>query len=188
MLKIRGSTHGRDRGRGSALEALQFPSRVKPAILALLLALLLPACGGGDEEAAPVEQPPAESATTEAPEPITVELVEVNGSGQSGTATLVLGNVGAIDVYTVRIELGPAVDSRQMAHVHSVTCAEYAELTDLDEQLATVQSPLTDVVAGESETANISGSTTAGGRSINIHEPNQPYPAVACGDIPPAGG
>jgi hypothetical protein len=173
---------------GQPWEALQVPSRVKPATLALVLALVLPACGGDGDEAAPGEQPPAESAATEAPEPITVELAEVNGSGQSGTATQVPRRVGAIDVYTVRIELGPAVESRQMAHVHSVTCAEYAALTDLDEQLATVQSPLADVVSGESETANISGAATAGGRSINVHEPNQPYPAVACGDIPQAGG
>jgi hypothetical protein len=155
-----------------------------------MLALALPACGGSDDggEATPVEQtPPAQTAATEAPEPITINLREVNNSGQSGTATLIAGKVGEIETFDVQIEIEPAVASPQMAHVHRVTCNEYAKVKALNEQIATVHSPLADVREGKSESKNVPGSIATGDFSINIHEPAHPFPAVACGDIPRGG-
>ena len=157
------------------------------ARLALMLAVALPACGGSDErrDATPAEQtPPAATTTSETPEPITIELQEVNDSGQSGTATLIPGEVGEIETFDVRLEIEPANESPQMAHVHSVTCAEYAKVDGFAEQLATVRNSLTDVRDGKSESRNVSGSVATGAFSINVHEPAHPFPAVACGDIP----
>jgi hypothetical protein len=155
-----------------------------------MLALVLPACGGSDDggEATPVEQtPPAQTAATEAPEPITINLREVNNSGQSGTATLIPGNVGEIETFDVQIEIEPAVPSPQMAHVHRVTCDEYAKVKGISEQIATVRSNLSEVRGGKSESKNVPGSIATGEFSINVHEPAHPFPAVACGDIPRAG-
>jgi hypothetical protein len=155
-----------------------------------MLALALPACGGSDDggEVTPAEQrPPAQTAATEAPETITIKLREVDNSGQSGTATLIPGKVGEIETFDVRIEIEPAVASPQMAHVHRVTCDEYAKVKGFDERFATVHSPLPDVREGNSESKNVPGSIAAGGFSINVHEPAAPFPEVACGDIPRAG-
>jgi hypothetical protein len=159
------------------------------ARLALLLALALPACGGGDDgrESAPAQEtPPAQTASTEPSEPITIDLREVKDSGQSGTATLIPRSVGEIETFDVQIEISPGVASPQMAHVHGLTCAEYAKINDFDAQIATVQSPLADVRDGRSESHNVSGSIASGDRSINVHEPAHPFPAVVCGDIPGA--
>jgi hypothetical protein len=156
----------------------------------VLVPALLAACGGGGNggEATPVEEAqPAQTAATEAPEPITVKLREVNNSGQSGTATLIPGSVGEIETFDVQIELESTVASPQMAHVHRVTCAEFAKLKGFDEKFASVHSPLTDVRDGTSESKNVPGSIATGEFSINVHEPAHPFPEVACGDIPRAG-
>jgi hypothetical protein len=146
------------------------------------------ACGGGGDdggEATPVtETQPAATTTTETPEPITITLQEVDDSGQSGTATLIPGKVGEIETFDVRLEVEPAIKSPQMAHVHRATCAEYAKLKGIDEEIATVHSPLTDLRAGKSESRNVPGSIATGEFSINVHEPAHPFPAVACGNIP----
>ncbi len=158
--------------------------------MALILALALPACGGGDDggEATPVEQTrPAQTAATEAAEPITMNLREVNKSGQSGAATLIRGTVGEIVIFDVQIEIEPAVASPQMAHVHGVTCAESVKIKGFNQQLATVHSELSEVRGGKSESRNVPGSITTGEFSINVHKPAHPYPAVACGDIPNVG-
>ena len=155
--------------------------------MVLILALALPACGGGDDggEARPAEQTsPGKTAPAEGPEPITFELREVKKSGQSGTATLVPGKVGRIEAFDVRIEIEPSLASPQMAHVHRVTCAEYAKIKDFNAQVATVHAPLADVRDGKSESKNVAGSVVTGEFSINVHEPGHPFPAVACGDIP----
>jgi hypothetical protein len=154
------------------------------------LALALAACGGdSDDAAAPGSETRVQATTTAAPaEPIVVELEEVDGSGQSGTATLVPGKVGTIETFDVRLEIAPTRDAPQMAHVHRVTCAEYAALKGgIEEKINTVHSPLTDVRNGESESKNVSGSIATGEFSINIHEPAHPFPATVCGDIPSGG-
>jgi hypothetical protein len=149
----------------------------------LLAAIALGAgCGGGGDngdEAAPA----APATTSPASEPITVTLHEVNDSGQSGTATLVPSKVGTIETFKVRLEIEPLLNSPQMAHVHRVTCAEYAKIKGIDKQILTVHSPLADVQNGESE-STVPGSVATGEFSINVHEPASPFPAVACGDIP----
>lgn len=162
------------------------------AKLALVLAIVVlgaaAACGGGDEgeQAAPAEST-APAATTTAPaetaEPITIELKEVNKSGQSGTATLVPGKVGDIETLKVILEIEPVLDSPQMAHVHRVTCAEYAKIKGIENQIGTIHAPLADLRDGKSE-MTVPGSIATGQFSINVHKPESPFPAVACGDIP----
>jgi hypothetical protein len=155
----------------------------KLSLFLAVIALGAAACGGGDngDEAAPTE-----TATTspEASEPIIVELHEVNDSGQSGSATLVPGKVGTIETLKVSLEIEPALDLPQMAHVHRVTCAEYAKIKGIDKQILTVHSPLADIRDGKAEASTVPGSVATGEFSINVHEPESPFPAVACGDIP----
>jgi hypothetical protein len=167
--------------------------RTNLAVVFLLVALGGAACGGGDGgnggEAAPAETAPEtappQSATgsSEAAEPITVELREADGSGRSGTATLVPRQSGAITTYEVTLEITPPGDELLVAHVHDVTCAEYAEITVQSEQIATVRAPLSDVRDGTS-TSTVPGSSTEGGASINVHRSAERFPVVACGDIP----
>jgi hypothetical protein len=149
------------------------------------------ACGGsGDDggDATPVtDTQPAATTGTETPDPIAIKLREVNDSGQSGTATLIPGKVGKIETFDVRLEIEPAIELPQMAHVHRVTCAGYAEVKGIDAQIATVHSPLADVRDGKSESKNVSASIGTGQFSINVHEPAHPFPAVACADIPRHG-
>lgn len=153
------------------------------------LVVALAACGGSSNDAVePATENRVQATTSASPaEPIVVKLEEVNDSGQSGTATLVPGKVGTIETFEVRLEIEPTLDSPQMAHVHRVTCAEYAKVKGINEQIATVHSPLADVRDGKSESKNVPGSIATGEFSINVHEPAHPFPAVACGDIPSGG-
>jgi hypothetical protein len=153
------------------------------------LVVALAACGGsGDDAVEPATETRVQGTTTATPaEPIVVKLEEVNDSGQSGTATLVPGKVGTIETFEVRLEIEPTLDLPQMAHVHRVTCAEYAKVKGLNAQIGTVHSPLTDIRDGKSESRNVPGSIATGEFSINVHEPAHPFPAVACGDIPTSG-
>jgi hypothetical protein len=154
------------------------------ALFLATIALGAVACGGGSDNGD--EAAPTETATTsaETSEPITVELHEVNDSGQSGTATLVPGKVGTIETFKVSLEIEPPLDSPQMAHVHRATCAEYAKIKGIDKQILTVHSPLAEVRDGKAESTTVPGSVATGEFSINVHEPASPFPAVACGDIP----
>jgi hypothetical protein len=169
------------------MQRLALPTSIAVGLAALVVALA--ACGGsgGDAVEPATENRPQATTTTSPVEPIIVELEEVNASGQSGTATLVPGKVGTIETFDVLLEIEPALDSSQMAHVHRVTCAEYAKVKGIDAQIATVHSPLTDIRDGKSESGNVPGSIATGEFSINVHEPGHPFPAVACGDIPRSG-
>jgi hypothetical protein len=148
-----------------------------------VLALSLAACGGGDDGG----ETAAEETTTEmVAEPVTVELAEEHGSGQSGTATLTPAEEGAIPTFEVVLRLEPPLEGPFPAHIHSVTCAEFEE--DLTEQqiFATVVAVLSDVRDGES-TSTAPGSLaerTTGKYSINVHDPAKAFETVACGDIP----
>ena len=71
-----------------------------------------------------------------------------------------------------------------------MTCAKYASITEFSAQLATVRETLENMRAGRSE-SNVFvldkgglAARTTGGFSINVHEVEPPYEAVACGDIP----
>jgi hypothetical protein len=156
--------------------------------LAVLVVALAACGGGGDDAVEPATENRVQAETTASPaEPIVVKLDEVNDSGQSGTATLVPGKVGTIETFEILLEIEPALDSSQMAHVHRVTCAEYAKVKGINAQIGTVHSPLTDIRDGKSESRNVPGSIATGEFSINVHEPAHPFPAVACGDIPRGG-
>lgn len=159
-------------------------------ISALALTVVALAGCGGDDDAADEpagEVTTEETAADEATGPLTIELEEVNDSGQSGTATLVPDKVGTIETFKIHLEIEPPLDSPQMAHVHNATCAEYAKIKAFDKQIATVHSPLADVRDGKSEESTVPGSVATGEYSINVHEPASPFPAVACGDIPKHG-
>ena len=138
------------------------------SVLMAVLALAFAGCGGDDEE-------PAAETTTAATEdaPVTVDLSEQNGSGQSGTATLEPMSGGMTHV-TIELSSPPA--DPQPAHIHSGTCAE----------LGDVVYPLTNVEGGSSETdvaaslEDLQGSNYA----INVHMSEADiWTYVACGDI-----
>jgi hypothetical protein len=119
--------------------------------------------------------------------PFRIALAEQNKSDQTGTATLIPGGQG--DEFEVALEVtapkkfpGP----QQHAHIHDVTCAEYAGIKSFNEQLGTVASGLDDLLRGRSRStvaAPLSDYAT-GQFSINVHEQDAPYTAVVCGDIP----
>ena len=149
--------------------------------LAPLLLVALAACG--DDDAAPTPAPAAETPTPTAAPPakIALKLMQENGSGKTGAATL----RGDDDGFTVNVAIkgwdGPA-------HIHDVTCEEYRALKDFDAQLATVDLPLPDLEGGRSRSehdAELSAYLT-GGFSINVHSFEGGFPVVACGDIPAA--
>ena len=133
----------------------------------LLVALALSALsvavagrGGGGDEAAGGED-------------VTVELAEENGSGQSGTATLVSEGDGT----RVTIELSNPPDAAQPAHIHPGTCE------DLDPKPA---HPLEDVMGGTSESMEqVSLEDLQNGDfAINVHKSAaEAETYVACGDI-----
>lgn len=137
-------------------------------VLMAVLALGVAGCGGDDDE-------PAAETTTAAAEaaPVTVDLSEQNGSGQSGTATLEPMS-GSMTHVTIELSSPPA--DPQPAHIHSGTCAE----------LGDVVHPLTNVEGGSSETdvaaslEDLQGSNFA----INVHMSEADIGTyVACGDI-----
>ena len=110
------------------------------------------------------------------PDEVTVQLVEFEDSGQSGTATLT--PMEAQTQIVLEIEPGPAEDDPQPVHVHFGNCGI---------NLGEVRFPLNDVVAGKSTTVVDASLTplTDGSHNINLHKS---YPEIrvytACGEIP----
>jgi hypothetical protein len=149
-----------------------------------VLLLSLAACGG---EADGGETVAEETTTQETAEPVTIDLAEEHGSGQSGTATLTPVEGGGIPTFEAVVNLTPPLDASLPAHIHNVTCAEYAtEIKTQEEIEASIESTLTDVRNGES-TTTVPGSleeVTTGEFSINVHDPAKAFETVACGDIP----
>jgi len=149
------------------------------ALLVVVVAVVA-GCGRGDDDAAQATARPAETV-----ESVEVSLKAENGSGQSGTATLTPSG----ETFEVVLDVDGGVDG-QHAHIHNVTCEKYAKIKGFDAQLATVADELEDLRGGKSTTsvAVLEGggltARTTGEYSINVHKPNHPYPAVACGDIP----
>ncbi len=123
------------------------------------LSLAVAGCGGGGEEAGGGE--------------VTVELAEENGSGQSGTATLVPEGEGT----RVTIELSNSPGAAQPVHIHPGTCE------DLDPKPAY---PLEDVAGGSSESMENTSleELQNGDFAINVHKSADEIETyVACGDI-----
>jgi hypothetical protein len=151
-----------------------------------VLALALAACGGGDDGG---ETAADQTTTQETAEPVTVDLAEEHDSGQSGTATLTPVKEGAIPTYEVVLQLEPPLEGPFPAHVHNVTCAEFAaEVKTTADIEATIVAALSDVRNGESK-STAPGSLaerTTGEYSINVHDPAKQFETVACGDIPSA--
>lgn len=143
----------------------------------LVGAVLVAGCGGDDESESTA------AARADEPETVTVELAEVEGSGISGSATLAPRADKSFDVAVRLTGAGPT----HPAHIHDVTCAEYAAIDGFDAQLATVVDTLADVRDGASKTTvglTELAERTTGGYAINVHAPASPFPVVACGDIP----
>lgn len=113
-------------------------------------------------------------ATYAQPETVTVNMMEENGSGQSGTATLTMQG----DMLMVMVNISGGSSTPQPAHIHRGTCA------NLDPKPAY---PLTSVVNGMSETSVAVSLTELvnGEYAINVHK-SGPEAAVyvSCGDIP----
>lgn len=105
---------------------------------------------------------------------LTLELVEQNGSGQSGTATLTPVGDGSTRIV---LELSNAGDVAQPAHVHPGRC------DDLGPPVAGLES----LVAGRSETiVPLSLSELqAGGLVVHAHKSDAEFEiSVACAPIP----
>ena len=115
----------------------------------------------------------AQSTQPVAQNTLTVTLNELNGSGESGTATLSESN-GQLKV---SINLANAPADPQPAHIHQGTCANLNPAPAY---------PLTNVVNGTSETTlPLTMATLQGGQfAINVHKSATEVSVyVACGDI-----
>jgi hypothetical protein len=152
---------------------MRIPSPIAPVIV---LALAMAGCGGDDEQAA------ATAAGADVA-PITVQLQAENDSGRSGDVRLEPDGDDAMLV-VVTISDGPT--KTNPAHIHNVTCESYRAMDDFSDQLGTVEDTLKTLRDGASET-KVSvplAERATGGYSINVHEPAEPFPVVACADIP----
>jgi hypothetical protein len=109
---------------------------------------------------------------------ITIDMQEIDGSGQSGTANITSDG----DQVIVSIEIEPGPDGEpQPVHIHEGNCRD----------LGDVAFPLEDVVDGVSEsTADVSlNELLAGDYAINVHlSEDQMDVYVACGTTPLIGG
>ena len=105
----------------------------------------------------------------------TVQLIEQESSGQSGTATLTAK--GDQTEVALNVGAGPTDNDPQPVHIHFGTCGP---------NLGSVHYPLNDVVAGESVTLvdDTLARLTDGNHNINLHKS---YPDIriytSCGDI-----
>jgi hypothetical protein len=144
-----------------------------PSGLALAL-ILLAACGGGSDggDGGNGDGGGGAAVGTE----VLVELVEVGGSGQTGTVTLTASADGTmVTVETVSYLVDP-----QPTHIHRGTCA------DLEAEPAV---PLATIEDGISVTTIELGldELQAGGYAVDVHESETKDAVVACGEIA-AGG
>lgn len=147
--------------------------RLLPALVLFVVASA--ACGGQDPTLAPQPRPasPGPGDSPAAPlETLTIQMVDQNGSGQNGTATL----TEEAGKTRVRIELQGAPPGPQPVHIHQGTCAN----------LGAVFKPLTNLEGGKSDTTvDISlADLVAGTYSINAHKSQgEAKVYVSCGQI-----
>jgi hypothetical protein len=142
-------------------------------------------CGGdddGEQGAVPTATEPGEGTGHS----VTIELLEENDSGQSGTATLTDIGLSGTSV-VLEVSLSPdAPEEAQPDSINGASCAEVRALGSVEAQDRTVIKVLTEVRDGRSETTSASplDELTTGGKSINVYEASHPFPPVVCGDIP----
>lgn len=155
--------------------------------LIALLAFGVVACSGQQPSsnapaASPMESPAAMPAATSmattaamAMQSLTVAIHPLNGSGESGTATLTA--MGAAQTRVVIALKGESAKAMQPAHIHLGSCAKLNPAPKY---------PLKDVVGGASTSvvAASFAALTAGGMAINVHASAANIAKyVACGDI-----
>jgi hypothetical protein len=134
--------------------------RIVAGLGTLALLLLPAACGGSDDAGAGDEE-------------LSLELVEQNGSGQSGTAKLTAGE----GTTTIVVELANPPAVPQPAHVHSGTC----------EDIGDVVAPLESLDEGESESTVMMSldELQRGHLIVHAHKSEAEFDvSVACADIP----
>ena len=103
--------------------------------------------------------------------PVTVTLLEQNGSGESGTATLTPQGSKT----QVVLQLKGAPSAAQPAHIHAGTCA------NLDPK---PKIPLQNVVNGKSTTMLDMPIDKVASGAINVHKSAEDVKTyVACGDL-----
>ena len=133
--------------------------RIAGLLAIAIAALALAACGGDDDEAGSDE--------------VTVELAEVGGSGQTGTATLTAEG----EKTRVVISVDSPVSDSQPAHIHEGTC---------DELNPEPEYGLPNVTAGSSDsTVDVSlDELTSEAYAINLHMSNDDLTTyTSCGNI-----
>jgi hypothetical protein len=142
----------------------------------LVPALTLAACGGGgngdDNGASPGSAASPNGAVSS--DEVMVDLAEVDGSGESGTATLTAMG----DQTRVVLELRNTTTDSQPAHIHEGSCGPTLNPEPLHGLLSVRQ--------GRSETIvnRPLSELTAGGLAINVHESAAELETyVACGNL-----
>ena len=105
---------------------------------------------------------------------VEISLGEINGSGQSGTATL---TARGSDIQVV-LPLGEGAVKSEKVHIHNGQCGA---------DLKGVAHGLTDFTGGDSVTTleGVSlASLRTGGFAVNAHKAGDPKVYTACGNIP----
>jgi hypothetical protein len=134
----------------------------------------LAACGGGSDSSSDGASANSESSS----DGVVVALEEVEGSGESGTATLTA--MGG-ETRVVLELMNPTTDS-QPAHIHEGSCGPSLNPEPLH--------GLVNAINGRSETVvnRPLSELTAGGLAINVHESDRALETyVACGNLPGGG-
>ncbi len=171
-----------------------------PAFL-LLGVLVVGGCGGGSDETSqeaagdqrtttpaataiepPVEEAPALAESQVKASAVSFPLREENDSGRSGRAVVQKSGRGGTEVL---LTLSQRAGESNYAHFHDTTCSAYRGMT-FNQQLATIVDNLESVADGTSKSVLDLpvGRRTTGGYSINVHEVQEPFMVVACGDVP----
>jgi hypothetical protein len=143
-------------------------------VLLLVPLFSLAACGGGSDGSSGGASANSETSGDE----VVVELPEVEGSGESGTATLTAMG----DQTRVVLELMNPTTPSQPAHIHEGRCGPSLNPEPLH--------GLVNTNNGRSETVvnRPLSELTAGGLAINVHESASALEVyVACGNLPGGG-
>ena len=105
----------------------------------------------------------------------TFELEELNGSGQTGTATLTAQGSQTL----VELSIPPGNLNTEQTHIHVGRCGA---------TLGSVVFPLTSFVGGSGSSSTLVNATLSsvmdGNHAINLHQAGNPGNYTACGNIP----